>query len=330
MVFEFTPKPEQYAWTFGGADPVGRVAPGSVMRLWSEDAFCGALSKTTDLATGNLMGDLNPQTGPFYVEGAQPGDTLVVHVADLQPARSWGASTAVPFFGALTGTDLTATLQPALPERTWIYEVDESTSTVQFQAQGSPHSLSLPLEPMLGTLGVAPAQREVRTSLVPGPFGGNMDTPELRAGSTMYLRVNVDGALFSIGDGHYRQGEGESCGTAVEGAMHTTLIVDVLHGSGPEWPRIEDDNFLTVIGSTRPLEDAWRISQVQMVKWLGEIYGLDQLDAYQLAGQISQSPIANVVDPNYSAATKLPKRLLPSGQAYDGIHAALRARALTI
>ena len=85
---------------------------------------------------------------------------------------------------------------------------------------------------MLGTVGVAPAGREVRSSLVPDRFGGNMDTPQMRAGTTCYLGVNVEGALFSIGDGHYRQGEGESCGTAVEGAMTTTLIVELVKGGG--------------------------------------------------------------------------------------------------
>ena len=94
---------------------------------------------------------------------------------------------------------------------------------------------------MLGTVGVAPAGNEVRSSLVPDRFGGNMDTPQMRAGTTCFLGVNVEGALFSIGDGHYRQGEGESCGTAVEGAMTTTLIVDLVKGAAPGWPRLEDD-----------------------------------------------------------------------------------------
>ena len=100
---------------------------------------------------------------------------------------------------------------------------------------------------------------------MPDKFGGNMDTPEMRAGTTVYLGVNVEGALFSVGDGHYRQGEGESCGTAVEGAMDVTLLVELVKGGGPEWPRLEHDDDLAVVGSGRPLEDAWRASQVGMV-----------------------------------------------------------------
>ena len=112
----------------------------------------------------------------------------------------------------------------------------------------------------------------------------------MRAGTTVYLGVNVEGALFSVGDGHYRQGEGESCGTAVEGAMDVTLIVELIKGGAPEWPRLEHDDDYVVVGSARPLEDAWRASQVGMIGWLGELYGLDPLDAYQLLTQVSAQP----------------------------------------
>ena len=219
------------------------------------------------------------------------------------------------------------TLQAPLPERTYIYEYDSTTRMLGFSAQGSDFTVDLPANPMLGTVGVAPARREVRSSLVPESFGGNMDTPEMAAGATCYLRVNVHGALFSLGDGHYRQGEGESCGTAVEGAMNVTAIVDLVKGGGPAWPRLETDTHLMCIGSGRPLEEAWRASQVDMIGWMGELYGLDRLDAYQLLTQISQVPIANVVDTNYSVVTKIDKRLLPSAAAYGGIHGEIRSAA---
>jgi acetamidase/formamidase len=324
-VVEFRPEPEQYAFTFGGVGPVRKVTPPVMLRLWTQDAFCGNVRQTTDLPSAVLtMPFVNPQTGPFYVAGAEPGDTLALHFTGLTPARSWGASSTIPFFGGLTSTDRTATLQDPLPERTWIYEVDSARQTVAFQAQASDLRVELPIEPMLGTVGVAPAAGEVRSSLVPDTFGGNMDTPEMRAGATCYLGVNVPGALFSVGDGHYRQGEGEACGTAVEGAMDVTLVVDLIKGGGPAWPRIETDDHLIVVGSSRPLEDAWRASQVGMVTWLSELYGLDKLDAYQLLSQTSLAPLANVVDANYSALAKVPKALLPPAQAYGGLHRQLR------
>jgi acetamidase/formamidase len=327
-VIEFHPQREQYAFTFGGVAPVRKVTPPAMLRLWTDDAFCGNLRTTSDMpSTALTMPFVNPQSGPFYVEGAEPGDTLALHFVELTPARDWGASSTIPFFGGLTSTDRTATLQDPLPERTWIYEVDRERWTVGFQAQSTDLWLDLPMDPMLGTVGVAPAAGEVRSSLVPDMFGGNMDTPEMRAGATCYLGVNVPGALFSVGDGHYRQGEGEACGTAVEGAMNVTLVVDLIKGGAPAWPRLETDSHLIVVGSSRPLEDAWRVSQTGMVSWLSELYGLDKLDAYQLLSQISEAPLANVVDANYSALSKVPKALLPTAEAYRGIHRQLAATA---
>ncbi|GAA5160409.1 acetamidase/formamidase family protein [Pseudonocardia eucalypti] len=326
-VVEFRPAPEQYAWTFGGVPPVARVTPGSLLKVWTEDAFAGRIRSTGDLPTRSLqMPDVNPQTGPFHVEGAEPGDTLALHFVSIEPARDWAASTTIPFFGGLTGTDRTATLQEPLPERTWIYHLDRAKGTVAFEASNG-LVIELPIDPMHGTVGVAPPAREVRSSLVPDTFGGNMDTPEMRAGVTCYLGVNVPGALFSIGDGHYRQGEGEACGTAVEGAMNTTLLVELIKGRGPAWPRIESDDEIMVVGSARPLEDAWRASQVEMVGWLAELLGIDRLDAYQLLTQVARCPLANVCDTNYSAVTKVAKALLPPVRAFDGMHSYLREQA---
>ncbi|KQY03355.1 acetamidase [Mycobacterium sp. Root135] len=323
---EFTPTPEQYVWTFGGAEPVMEVAPGTVLKLWTEDAFAGRVTSSADKPSEVLNPkELNPQTGPFYVTGAEPGDTLALHVVSLEPARDWAASTTIPLFGALTGTDRTAGLQPPLPELTWIYQIDRAAGVATFVAHETDFTMTMPLAPMLGTVGVAPALREVRTTLVPDYFGGNMDTPELRAGTTVYLGVNVDGALFSVGDGHYRQGEGETCGTALEGAMNVTIVVDLIKGGAPAWPRLEHDDALLTVGSARPLEDAWRCSQVEMVRWLSELYGLGPMDAYQVCSQLCQSPLANVVDVNYSAVTKIAKSLLPQSDPYAGTHARLRA-----
>jgi acetamidase/formamidase len=333
-VIEFTPSFEQFAYTFGGAAPIMRIAPGSALRLWSEDAFNRALTSVDDRSSEKVdLRYVNPQTGPFHVEGAEPGDTLAIHFVDLTPARDHGVSAAIPFFGGLTSTDRTAMLQDSLPDTTWIYQLDSARKTVGFQARHSDFAVELPLEPMLGTVGVAPAAGEVRTSLVPERFGGNMDTPQMKAGTTCFLAVNVEGALFSIGDGHYRQGEGEACGTAVEGAMTTTLIVDLIKGStaaAPAWPRLEDDEHWMAVGSSRPMEDSWRIGQVELVRWFESLYRLHPMDAYQLLSQITQVPIANVVDANYSVVVKAAKSLLPAADAFGGIHRDLRARAASL
>lgn len=330
---EITFKPEraQYAYTFGGAKPVMTVKPGSLLRLWSEDAFNFALTSVNDLPSQKIdIRYVNPQTGPFYVEGAEPGDTLVLHIVDLSPARSFGASSTIPFFGGLSATDRTAMLHDALPEATWIYEVDTAKNQVGFQSRFGNLEFALPIENMLGTVGVAPGAGEVRTSLVPERFGGNMDTPEMKVGTTVYLGVNVEGALFSIGDGHYRQGEGESCGTAVEGAMNSVILVELIKGNAPLWPRLENDDYWMVVGSSRPMEDAWRVSQVEMVHWLEDLLGIDYMDAYQIVTQTSLCPIANCVDTNYSVLTKIPKLIMPKADAFNGMHQQLRELAKAV
>jgi acetamidase/formamidase len=198
---------------------------------------------------------------------------------------------------------------------------------VRFEALDSPWTVDLPLDPMHGTVGVAPPLGEVRSALTPGSWGGNMDTPEMRAGTTCYLGVNVPGALLSLGDGHARQGEGETCGVAVECAMDTEFVVELVKGKPTPWPRLEDDTFLMTTGSARPLEDAFRIAHTELIHWVAELTGLSAMDAYQLVSQTALTPVANVVDTNYSVVAKLPKALLGGARVMDGVHDRLRALA---
>jgi acetamidase/formamidase len=324
-VVTYRPEPSEFAWTFGGVKPIRSVKPGTVMELWTEDAFGGKVRSPDDLVSNVVeFPFVNPQTGPFFVEGAEPGDTLALHFVSIEPSRDWAASSTIPLFGSLTSTHATATLQDALEERVWMYEVDAKRRTVTYRAAFGDHSVELPLDPMHGTVGVAPASFEAKSSLVPDYYGGNMDTPEMRAGTTCYLGVNVEGALFSIGDGHCRQGEGETCGVAVEAAMDTVLIVDLVKGAATPWPRLENDTHVISTGSARPLEDAFRISQVDLVQWLEAQFGMHKLDGYQLLTQAVETPVANVVDPNYTIVSKLKKEYLPEATVYGGIHQRLK------
>jgi acetamidase/formamidase len=318
--------PSALVYTFGGADPVTTIRPGQTVSTWTRDCFNGAVRSTSDLSTQVCDPRyLNPQTGPFWVEGAEPGDTVAVHFRSIRPREAWGVSTTVPFFGALTSTPRTATLQAALEERTWIYALDLDAGTVRYEARDSGFAVDLPLDPMHGTVGVAPPLGEVRSSLTPGSWGGNMDTPEMRAGTTCYLGVNVPGALLSLGDGHARQGEGETCGVAVETAMDTVFTVELVKGVATPWPRLESDEHLMSTGSARPLEDAFRISQADLVGWVCEGLGLSVLDAYQLVAQASLAPVANVVDTDYTCVAKIAKAHVPGLDAYGGLHRRLRA-----
>jgi acetamidase/formamidase len=317
--------PATGVYTFGGAAPVATLRPGQVLKTWTRDCFDGRVRSTSDMAS--QVTDpryLNPPTGPFWVEGAEPGDTVAIHFLSIEPRFDWGVSTTVPFFGALTATPSTAMLHDPLPERTWFYAIDPAARLVRYVALDSAYEVDLPLDPMHGTVGVAPPLGEVRSSLTPGSWGGNMDTPEMRTGSTCYLGVNVAGALLSLGDGHARQGEGETCGVAVECAMNTVAVVDLIKGVPTPWPRLEDDTYLMTTGSARPLEDAFRIAHTELVHWTAELTGLSVMDAYQLVSQTARTPVANVVDTNYTVVAKMPKTVLRGAVAYGGSHDRLR------
>jgi acetamidase/formamidase len=317
--------PDTVSYSFGGGTPALRVQPGTVVEVTTEDCYNGKVRSVDDLPS--LVCEfpyLNPVTGPIHVEGARPGDLLAVHFVDIRPRRDWAVSSTFPHFGALTTTHSTAMLHDALEEVVWLYDVDVERGVVRYHARRSDHVIELPLDPMHGTVGVAPAAGEVMVSITPAAHGGNMDTPELRAGTTLYLPVNVEGAQLALGDGHCRQGEGEVCGTAVEAAMETVVIVDVVPGAATGWPRMENDDYILSTGSVRPLEDAFRVSQHDLVTWTGDLLGMHQLDALQLVSQAGLAPAGNVVDTNYTMVAKLPTSVLGEVRPYDGMHARLR------
>lgn len=302
------------------------VQPGTIVRLDTEDCFGGRVRAIGDLpSTVCEFPYLNPVTGPIEIVGAAPGDALAVHLVDIRPRRDWAVSATFPHFGALTTTGLTAMLHQPLDEVVWVYDIDAERGIARFHARRSDFVMDLPLDPMHGTVGVAPAAGEVTMTITPGAHGGNLDSPELRAGATVYLPVNVPGAFLSIGDGHCRQGEGELGGVAIEAAMATVIVVDVIKGAAPPWPRLETDEYIMTLASARPLEDAYRASQRDLVYWVSELLQLDTLDALQLVTQMGSAPVANAVDTNYTMAAKFPVELLGTRRAYDQSHARLRA-----
>ncbi|HEY6931093.1 MAG TPA: acetamidase/formamidase family protein, partial [Thermoanaerobaculia bacterium] len=229
----------------------------------------------------------------------------------LEPARDYGISSSFPGFGALNGTDRTAMLGPELPETVWFYRIDRARGVARAQSQDGKRSWEVGLAPFLGCLGVAPSGGEVRSTIVPDNFGGNMDCPEVRAGNTVFLQVRVPGALLSFGDGHYAMGEGEIIGTAIEGAMNVEVTVDLIKKRETPWPRIENSDWMMSVGAARPLEDAARIAFKDMVQWVREKTGLSEMDAYQFVSQNAQAPIVEIVDPQYTVLVKIPKARLP-------------------
>lgn len=323
----YIPKPEELVYTFGGHPAKMHLKPGTTLVTWTEDCYDGAVKTPNDIPSKVIPpGHDNPQTGPFYLDGAEPGDALAVHIIKLEPSRDYAISSSFPGFGALTATSYTALLHEPLEERVWFYKVDKAKNTVRYEAHKTKHAVDLPMRPFLGCIGVAPAGGEVRTTIVPEAFGGNMDTWQACAGATVYLPVNVPGALFSIGDGHLVEGSGEIIGTAVESALNVTLKIELIKKAQLSWPRIEDDNYIMSAGSYRPLEDAARIAYNDVVRWIAANYKMDLQDAYQLVSQTAETDLTQMVDPNYTVVVKVPKKYLPAGEVMNGMHRKLRSQ----
>ena len=259
----------------------------------------------------------NPQTGPFFVEGAEAGDTIAIHIIKLEPARSYAVSSFGPGFGALVGNNETAMLGPDFPETTWRYDVDAKRNVARSVSRDGRHSREVPLAPFLGCLGVAPAGGEVRTTIVPGSFGGNLDCPEVRAGNTVYLGVNVPGALLSSGDGHYAMGDGEIMGAAIEGAMNVEVYIELIKKQFTPIPCMENADEIMFVGSGRPLEDAARVAFKAMIGWVRAKSGVSEMDAYQFVAQSAKAPVIQLVDPEYTTLVKIDRRRLP-GVARSG------------
>ena len=296
-------------YVYGATEPVARLKSGDVLETNTVDAFGNAIQKPGD--TLNLVKGDNPLTGPFYVEGAQPGDTLAVKILDLQVDGNQGVGALAPGFGALNPTNYTPMLNTSVPEKIWFYPIDHATNTATFKALDSNFSVKIPLHPFFGCIGVAPAAGEARSSIVPAEFGGNMDSPEASVGNTVYFPVNVAGALLFMGDGHAAMGDGEVAGTAIEVPLRARVQVSVIKGQKINWPRFENDDSIMTVGAYRPLDDALRIAFVELVGWIRQDYGLSEMDSYELLSKVAKIHLNEMVDPNYVIVASVEKKYLP-------------------
>jgi amidase len=296
-------------YVYATVQPVAHLKPTNILDANSLDCFGNAIKKPGD--TMALVKGDNPLTGPFYIDGAEPGDTLVVKVLDLKVDGDQGIGGMGPYFGALNGTKYTAMIHPALPEKYWFYPIDHANGTATFQAFDSSFKVKIPLHPFLGCIGVAPTGGEARSSIVPEAFGGNMDAPEASAGNTIYFPVNVAGGLLYFGDGHAAMGDGEIDGSAIEVPMHARLQIDLIKGKATAWPRFENDKEIMAAGIYRPVDDALRIAFTELVAWIHADYGLSEIDAYELLSKVGKVHLTEMVDPNYVVIASVEKKYLP-------------------
>jgi amidase len=292
--------------TYGNLPPVMHVKPGETIDTTTVDADGRAME-----AAGYKVSGPNPLTGPFYIDGAEPGDTLTVKFLAIDVNAKEGFGSAGPGFGALNSSKYTPVLGGAIKKSEWIYQIDKAANVATFRANDSKFSVKIPLHPFLGCVGVAPADGESRSSIVPAEFGGNMDAPEASVGNTLSLPVSIAGALLSFGDGHAAMGDGEIDGTAIEISMKVRVQVDVVKQKKIDWPRFENDQYIMAAGIYRPLDDALRIAYTELIHWIHESYGLSEMDAYELLSKVGEAHLDEMVDPNYVVVAKISKKFLP-------------------
>lgn len=317
MEHQFTPS--KYYSTFGPHEPALRLKSGDTLVTSTLDARgydssgnplkeeMKQQSEDTEYLTAN------PVVGPFYVEDADLGDTLVVHIEKIDLNRETAWSFILPHFGSLTeeGPGKCLSLAEPLEERKFDWKLDfERNVGIIHLSKSRLNKVEIPLHPFLGTIGVAPRYGRHEVTLTPGSHGGNMDCVETREGTTLYFPVFVRGAYFAFGDVHAAQGDGEICGVALETTAEITLRIDLIKDRAIEWPRFEDREYIMVAGSSKPLMEAFKIAHIEMTNWLIIDYGFEKWEAFQLLSQVGTCRVGNVCDPNYTVVAKFPKKYL--------------------
>lgn len=293
--------PERYYTTIGSHPVALHIEPGDTVVTTTVDSM-------GQDATGKVITPRgNPMTGPFFIEGAEPGDTLIVHLDRLVPNRSAGWSSTV-----LAPNVVDPEFVRHLPERplaVWDIDLARGEASLQTPVPGL-EALRLPVDPMLGCFGVAPIGGQAISTATSAEHGGNMDYRGFRAGATVYFPVFVPGALLFVGDGHATQGDGEISGTGTEISFDVEFTVDLRKGEQIGWPRGENEEYIFTAGNARPLDQALQHATTEMVRWLERDWKLDAVAASTLLGQCVEYDVGNVFDPAYTMICKVPKSVL--------------------
>jgi amidase len=272
--------------------PAIKVDPRTTIIFETLDALDDQIHSDSDLASKVDLNHVNAITGPVFINGAKPGDTLVAEILDIHP-WDWGAALIIPGFGFL---------QDTIP--------GPYTKVVRIEKDGSMHfgdKVHLSGRAMIGTIGVAPTK--AITTLSSGTHGGNLDTTDIRPGSKLYLPVLVDGALFGVGDVHATMGDGEVCGTGVECGAEVTIKLDLLKDYPIERPRIETPKEIMSVASAEGLNAAIKLALEDMVNWLQADQDLSREEAYVLASLAGDVRIGQVVDPAVTVRVAMPKEI---------------------
>jgi len=294
-------QPSHYHTAIGAHEPVLRIADGDSVITTTVDAG------GHDYTGARVTPGGNPQTGPFYVEGAEPGDTLVVHFDRLYPNRDHGYTATVVAANVVDPWYVRELPDGAMAE--WRIDRERGTATL-VKPETKLGELCLPLDPMLGCFGVAPPRGQAISTATSAEHGGNMDYRGFRQGVTVYFPVFVEGALVDVGGRHAVKGDGEIVGTGIEISFDVQFTVRVLKGKRIRWPRGENETHIFTVGNARPLDQCVQHATTEMLRWLQDDYGLDAVGASILLGQCVEYDLGNIFDPAYTMVCKVRKSLL--------------------
>ncbi len=300
----YTFEPTQFEHYFSDAiKPVLHLNPGDTVKTWSVDAG-GTDPKGVRRTSGG-----NPLTGPFYIEGAVPGDTLVIHLNRIRLNRDSAISSPFIVNSALTPGYVEQRKKVENYDADWKLDREAGFASLQ-KPTATMKDYKVPLAPMLGCVGVAPGGGMRYRSGFLGSFGGNMDYNQVREGVTIYLPVSALGALLFVGDGHALQGAGELTGNALETSMDIEFTVDLMAGGAPQYPRMENDQFLMASGIAGSLDEAFRGATTNLARWLEKTYKLNVAEVSSVLGTSMVYDVAEVVDPEVHVVAKVPKSVL--------------------
>jgi acetamidase/formamidase len=297
--------PQKFYTTFSGAHPVAlRIKPGDRVVTKTIDA------RGTDWNDKSVSERGNPETGPFYIEGAEPGDAIVVTLEKVETNRTTAFSGSLLAPYTVDPAAIAARIDREPRQVTWT--IDKAHGVVRLaDTDVQPGGIELPIKPMLGCVGVAPERRQAISTGVPGNFGGNMDYAGMNAGVKLMLPVFEPGAMLFMGDGHARQGHGELVGSGLETSMDVEFKVELIKKKAIAWPHLENDTYIMAIGSARPLIEALQHATSELQRTLMADYGMTERGAQTLMGQAAEFEVANVVDPAFTVVAKISKAVLP-------------------
>ncbi|RLS55100.1 MAG: acetamidase [Planctomycetota bacterium] len=295
--------PTAYHNTIGWQEPVAWVESGDTITTTTVDA------RGFDIHWQPIAPRGNPMTGPFAVRGLEPGESLLVKILSLTPTRDRGFTTA-----SVAPHCVDPDYVRELPPNDLIYwQIDTDTRTVQLiPPEGvTMPPLVVPLDPMLGCFGVAPARSQFLSTATSGDYGGNMDYRRCRMGAAILFPVHAPGGRFFLGDGHAVQGDGEISGNGVEVPMQVTFQLQRIAGVSIRWPRLIDAEGIATIGNARPLDQATQHATTEMLRCLITEGGLVPAAAHLWLQQTVRYEVGNVFDPAYTMACQLPRAAWP-------------------